>query len=149
MYTITVPTVITNGHFNKEKTLAELKRCGAKRVALALERELDYSFSAPENLKLLKELVQYYHENGLEVLVWLGETLGHDSTYHVDSKYTQMRGFDYNGEIKDIGAFCPLDSKFTSDFCVWVKEVAKCKPDMIMLDDDFRLSNRGGIFMAC
>lgn len=149
MYTLTVPTIITNGHFNKEKTLAELKRCGANRVALALDRELDYSFSSPENLKLLKELVQYYHENGLEVLVWLGETLGHDSTYHVDSKYTQMRGFDYKGEIKDIGAFCPLDGKFISDFCVWVKEVAKCKPDMIMLDDDFRLSNRGGIFMGC
>lgn len=69
MYKVTVPTIITNGHFNKEKTLSELKRCGADRIALAIDRELKYTFSSPENLKLLKELVTYYHKNGLEVLV--------------------------------------------------------------------------------
>lgn len=148
MYKTTVPTIITNGHFNKEKTLAELKRCGAERIALAIDRELDYSFSSPENLKLIKELVEYYHANGLEVLVWLGETLGHDSAYGVASKYTNMRAF-VQGGVKDIGAFCPLDKNFQSDFCSWIKSIAECKPDMIMLDDDFRLSNRGGVFMGC
>lgn len=149
MYKITVPTIITNGHFNKEKTLKELKRCGADRVALAIDREIDYKFSSPENLKLLKEMVDYYRENGFEVLVWLGETLGHDNAYSVDAKYTQMKAFDYNGEIKDIGAFCPLDEKFKEDFCRWIRDVAKCGPDLIMLDDDFRLSNRSGVFMGC
>lgn len=41
MYKITVPTIITNGHFNKEKTLSELKRCNADRIAIAIDRELD------------------------------------------------------------------------------------------------------------
>ena len=79
MYKITVPTVITNGHFDKEKTLSEIKRSGAQRIALAIERELDYAFSSPGNLKLLKELISYYKSNGLETVVWLGETLGHGS----------------------------------------------------------------------
>lgn len=148
MYKTTVPTIVTNGHFNKEKTFTELKRCGVERIALAIDRELDYSFSSPENLKLMKELVEYYHENGLEVLVWLGETFGHDSTYQVDSKYTNMRAF-VQGGVKDIGAFCPLDKRFQLDFCTWIKNIAECKPDMIMLDDDFRLSNRNGVFMGC
>ena len=149
MYKITVPTIITNGHFNKEKTLFELKRCGADRIALAIDRELDYTFSSSNNLKLLKELVQYYRENGLEVLVWLGETFGHDSYYHVAPKYTNMRAFDYDGNIKNIASFCPFDENFTADFCNWIRDVAKCNPDMIMLDDDFRFSNRGGVFTAC
>lgn len=149
MYKITVPTIITNGHFNKEKTLAELKRCGADRVALALDRELDYSFSSPENLRLLRELVTYYRDNGLEVLVWLGETLGHDGSVKFNSDYTRMKAFGNGDELVEIGAFCPLDEKFTADFCTWVKNVAECGPDMILLDDDFRLSNRAGVSMGC
>ena len=39
MYKITVPSVITNGHFHKQKTLAEMKRCGAERIGLVVDRE--------------------------------------------------------------------------------------------------------------
>lgn len=146
MYKVTVPTIITNGHFNKEKTLDELKRCGAERVALALDRELEYSFSSPENLKLLKELVKYYHDNGFEVLVWLGETFGHSGVKQNDKgKYTGMRTVD--GDT--ITVFCPLDENFKTDFCKWIKDVAKCEPDMIMLDDDFRLGFREGYLGCC
>ena len=73
MRKVTIPTVVTNGHFDKEKTLAEIKRCGADRIAIAVDRELDYQFSSPETIKLVKELIQYYEANGLETLVWLGE----------------------------------------------------------------------------
>lgn len=146
MYKTTVPTIITNGHFNKEKTLAELKRCGAERIALALDRETDYAFSSPENLELLKELVRFYRSNGLEVLVWLGETFGHDGGSQPNKgKYTSIRFID-KGDIK---AFCPLDENFLSDFCKWVEDVAECAPDMIMLDDDFRLGHRGGLGCCC
>lgn len=148
MYKITVPTIVTNGHFNKEKTLAELKRCGADRVALAIDRELDYTFSSPQNLKLLAELVPYFRENGFEVLVWLGETLGHDGNCFLE-RYTKMRAIDDNGKAREIGSFCPADERFTADFCRWVKDVAACRPDMIMLDDDFRLSNRRNILLTC
>ena len=88
MYKITVPTVISNGHFNREKTLGEIKRCKAERIALAIDRELDYAFSSEENLALLKELIGYYRTNGLEVLVWIGETFVHEGVKPLsDSKY--------------------------------------------------------------
>lgn len=148
MYKVTVPTIISNGHFNKEKTLAELKRCGADRVALALDREMEYTFSSPQTLQLLKELVPYFHENGLEVLVWLGETLGHDGDYFFD-RYTNMRAIDWAGELREIGAFCPSDTHFTADFCHWIQDIAKCGPDMIMLDDDFRLGCRANVLLCC
>ncbi len=69
MYKISVPVAGTDPHFKKEETLGELNRCGAKRVALAIARELDYSFSSPKNLKTLKELTSYYQENGFEVII--------------------------------------------------------------------------------
>ena len=80
MYKTTIPTVVTNGHFNREKTLTEIKRSGAQRIAIAIDREIGFSFSTPENLKLISELIAYYKENGLETLVWLGETFGHDGS---------------------------------------------------------------------
>lgn len=146
MYKITVPTVITNGHFNKEKTLSELKRCGAERVALAIERELDYCFSSDENLAILKECIEYFHENGLEVAVWIGETLGHSGDKPFPNlPYTNIRLF----EKGDISAFCPKDELFIKNVAAWVKDVAALGPDVIMLDDDFRILCRGGMGCCC
>ncbi len=147
MYKITVPTIVTNGHFNKEKTLSELKRCGAHRVALAIDREIDYTFSAPENLNLIEELTKYYKKNGFETLIWLGETLGHSGGPVTNRmKYTYVRPL---GAQEDINALCPMDESFIADFSDWVKSIAACGPDMIMLDDDFRLGIKGGIGCCC
>jgi len=146
MYKITVPTIVTNGHFNKEKTLKELKRCKADRIALAIDREMGHAFTSPENLKLLEELIAYYEANGIETLVWLGETFGHcadpaDGT----SPYQNIRMM--NGDY--ITAFCPLGENFIEDFCTWVKNIAKCGAKMILLDDDFRLCIRGDAQCCC
>lgn len=145
MYKVTVPTIITNGHFNKEKTLAEIRRCGAERIALAVDRELEYAFTSPENLKLLKELIQYYKDNGLETLVWLGETIGHTTIKATgDSPYDRV----YDIVAGVIDSYCPLGEKFRDDVCTWVKNVAECGADMIMLDDDFRLAG-GNVGCFC
>lgn len=146
MYKITVPTIVTNGHFDKEKTLSELKRAGAHRIALAIDRELPYKFSSPKNLELLKDLIKYYEDNGLETLVWLGETWGHNSSpCDEPSPYTRMRFFDkYN-----MRSFCPLDKTFQKDFAEWVKNIALCGAKMILLDDDYRMSNRTHLAPGC
>lgn len=146
MYKISVPTIVTNGHFNKEKTLAQLKRCGAHRVVLALDRELDYVFSSEQNLAIIKECIDYFHENGFEVAVWLGETIGHCSDKpYPNSKYSNIRLFN----MGDISAFCPKDEAFIRDIAAWIKTVAALGSDIIMLDDDFRFFFRGGIGCCC
>lgn len=140
MHKVTVPTLITNGHFNKEKTLAEMKRSGAQRIALAITRESGYEFSSPENLALLKDCITYFKENGLETLVWIGETMGHDgSPADGTSPYTNVR---YIGQ-GDVKTYCPADEKFLKAVTKWVIDVADCGAEMIMLDDDFRFSYRG------
>lgn len=146
MYKIYVPTIITNGHFNKEKTLAQLKRAGADKVMLALERRIGYSFSKPEELELLRELIPYFEDNGIEAHVWLGETFGHSGgPAPADSPYTNIRTLDGD----DIEAFCPMDENFTRDFCDWVIKVAECGAKLILLDDDFRLGFRGNGVIGC
>lgn len=146
MYYINVPTIVDNGHFNKEKTLAELRRVGADRVVLALSRDVDAAFSTRENLSLLKELITYFETNGLETVVWLGETLGHSAA---GVKFYGQYGHIRHLDGQEIAAFCPTDQVFTADFTNWVKNVAKAGAKMIMLDDDFRLGCRGGIGCAC
>ncbi len=146
MYKITVPTSVTNGHFNKEKTLRALKKVGAHRIALAVSRELEHKFSSPQNLKLLTELIKFYEDNGLETLVWLGETFGHDGSPATEpSPYTRMRHF----EKHDMKSFCPLDPAFQKDFGDWVKNIAKCGAKMIMLDDDYRMNCRSQNSIGC
>lgn len=146
MYKVTVPIVITNGHFNKEKTLAAIKGAGIQRIALALEREIGYAFSSEENLQLLRELIEYYKDNGLEVIVWLGETIGHSGGKPFDNvKYRSIR----NIEEGDISAFCPRDESFIEDCCAWIRKVAMCGAEMILVDDDFRLGRRGNIGCCC
>ena len=146
MYKITVPTIVTNGHFNKEKTLKELKRAGAHRIALAIDRELEHKFSSPENLKLISELIKYYEDNKIETLVWLGETFGHNGSPTTEpAPYTRMRHFDKH----DMKSFCPLDENFQKDFAGWVKNIAKCGAKMILLDDDYRMNCRSLHAVGC
>lgn len=141
MYKVTVPIMLKKDRFQKEKVLSELKRSKSDRIALALE-----SRSAKEETVLLSKLIPYFKENGIEVLVWLGETLGHNAGKpDPDSPYHHMRFFDQG----DIGAVCPLDEAFREELCRWIKEVASLGADMIMLDDDFRVGYRGGLGCCC
>ena len=127
---------------HKESTLAQLKACGAERVAIAIKRELDYKFSSDEIIFMLGELITYFKGEGFEVFVWIGETIGHD-------RYSEpVKDYGYTNivipEGKSVGAFCPLDEKFTDDVANWLKRVAEFSPDLILLDDDFRMGDSFG-----
>ncbi len=137
MYKVTVPINSKTAYKYREETLAELKRSGAHRAALTLHRDLESKFSSDETLMILKEMLEYFENNGFETLVWLGETFGHD-------RYSKPGKFNPYTNIKsmvrgDIAAFCPMDNSFADDFCTWIKNVAKCGAETILLDDDFRM----------
>lgn len=142
MYKVTVPVMCEVAYKYKEATLKELKRGGANRVAVALDRELPFKFSSEETLSHLKELLAYFEENGLETLVWLGQTLGHERfAPPVDkSDYAHM----VNMERGELAAFCPNGEAFKADVATWVKKIAKCGAKIILLDDDFRLGQGFG-----
>ena len=63
MYTTTVP-IIVDTPFEKEALLKDLRRCKVNRIALALNREIELTFTSPANLARLKELLEYFKEQG-------------------------------------------------------------------------------------
>ncbi len=146
MYKVTVPTVISYSHFDKEGLVEQLCQAKVDRVALALDREPEHTFSSPETLSLLRELVTYFKEKGIEVWAWLGETLGHDSSAETESSpYQNQQDFDI-GRSK---AFCPLDVRLQHDFAIWIQKIARTGVDGILFDDDYRTDPIPDVKLGC
>lgn len=144
MYKIIVPTVIDNGHFDKEKTAQELMRCGVRDIALAVEQD----FSSNKNWGLLKELISYFEEKDFEVIVWMGEMMGHA---RMDAKAD--KGKFMHLKTLETGvpseAYCLLDEDFITYCCNWIKDVAKAGAKTILIDDDYRLGTWNGTGCCC
>ncbi len=77
MYRTSVPVMI-RPDFDKEGTLAALRRSGADTVFLTLTRKTEYRFSPEEDLAMVRELIPYYEAAGFTVGIWIGESMGHD-----------------------------------------------------------------------
>lgn len=147
MFKVTVP-IMADTELSEREIFDALEKIKADRVAVIVERELDYSFSSPKTLEALKRSLKLFEEHGYDPLVWVGQTFGHDTASGV-GKYTNIRCI--NSDKGENGAvFCPLDKNFLADFQKWVTDIAKCGAKLILLDDDFRLSYRGnGIGCCC
>lgn len=137
MYKISVPimaTTITEN--NKKDYLALFKNAGASRIFIALP---DYAIPPT-----LGENIAFFKQNGFEVGVWLS-TIGHGFVLsHTDDvtdlKFTAITNIE--GEERP-QANCPLDENFSDFIARLVADIAKLGPDIVMLDDDFRLSQHG------
>ncbi len=146
MYKLTVPVYSDYPYFNAEDALQELQRCRAERVALILQRNMDYAFSSPESLKKLAEHIGFFKDNGFEVLVWVGETIGHSSDIEsAPTRYQNIHAFS-NGRSK---ALCPLDKNFQRDLAGWMQDIAKAGADIILLDDDYRTDVKPDNALGC
>lgn len=103
------------------------------------------------NKKKLASLISYFHQQGFETGVWMsafghGDILSHDTAGEYTANFTKIKGVD--GKTVD-EAFCPLDDKLQSLFVMHIKEIAAMHPDIIMLDDDFRLNVRSYNMGCC
>ncbi len=147
MFKVTVP-IMANTELSENEIFEALERVKADRVAVVVEREIDYSFSSPKTLEALKRSLKVYDERGYDPLVWVGQTFGHD-TASGGGKYTNISCIA-SDKTENGSVFCPLDKNFIKDFQKWVIDMAKCGAKLILLDDDFRLSYRGmGIGCCC
>ena len=132
-------------HFPKEAVLTALRRMNADGVILAMSRDSRYRFSAPDDLDRLETLIPYYERNGLEVGVWVGETIGHNWGRSLP---------EYQKMVSDAGtvfeaSYCPLDEHFANDICAWVAEIARRGAKLLLIDDDFRLQRGSSTETLC
>ena len=127
------------------------KQCKAERIFICGYGhfyETDSTlYTSPQTLK---KYISIFRENGFEVGVWVtafghGVALSHETDLP-PAKYTQIQGI--NGEVGHL-ANCPLDPAFIEAYAEGIKRVAALSPDLIMLDDDFRMNGRKGYHFGC
>ena len=147
MYTLSVP--IQNRSLSKEnrqKYLDILRRAEADRVFLIC--------GDPTLIDSLTDNVAFFKKNGLEVGVWIGSTVGHGvilanggDSENVEFPYPPL----VNLEGQRIpNTRCPLDEGFIRDTAERLCKLADCGASVLLLDDDFRLSQHGDTFCcAC
>lgn len=152
MYKISIP--IGNAKLTeqtREIYLRLLKQAGIDRVFLTVDRIFDQR-RYPQIQQQFRENAAWLRENGIEPAIWLGCTVGHGGPLvgqqecQAVSEFTLMR----TREGRDLeGTFCPADEKFVSAVCDYVRVLADCGIDTILLDDDIRLSQHDGFCCAC
>jgi len=101
-------------------------------------------YDAPERLA---RYIRQFSRDGFEVGVWL-DSLGHGVVLN-HAKAAEMLPFSpivgLNGKSTP-HAICPLDPQFRAHYAKALQIVAAMHPDLIMLDDDFRLNTRGNVY---
>lgn len=128
-----------------QKYLDYFHRGGIQRVFLALlPGSYTEAFDRDIHSEKLKRSISFFQKNGLEVGVWIGgfghgSALAHDQSQGKRRDYQKLTGI--RGEAMEHG-YCPLDEHFTEDYLANVRSIAQLGPDLLMLDDDFRLNGR-------
>lgn len=128
-----------------------LKQCKADRLfignsdAVFQPDSVIYSRGA-----MLEKAIRFFQSNGIETGVWVsslghGGALSHEKDEYSTSDFTYIEGVNGGGNRY---GYCPMDPDFAEAFRKGLKTIAQMHPDLIMLDDDFRLNSRG-YYMGC
>lgn len=153
MYKVAVPIACKTLQQAKEY-YPSMKSAGVERVWMCgFGKILEYEPQKSDALvQELKKAVDFFRENGLEVGLWVegfghGEGLTHETEKKAHAKnYTKLTGL--RGEGNEYG-LCPKDEEYSADFARGIATLATAGPDMIMLDDDFRLNGRPAYDIGC
>ena len=145
MYKLSVPIMSsTMNSSNREIYVKQFREAGVERVFVALGTPVE---PIPQSLI---ENVQYLKAEGFEVGIWI-DTLGHGMVLlHVEDDKTMEYRQIVTLQGKELShANCPLDKNFRAYIAQYIAKLAKTGTDIVMLDDDFRMSQRGGEVLSC
>ena len=140
MYKLSVPIMYsTMNESNRATYVKQFRDAGATRVFVALGTPVE---PIPDSLV---ENVRYLKSEGFEVGIWI-DTIGHGFVLaHVENE-SVLSGFSQIVNIKGEQlhhACCPLDAGFRQYIAEYIAKLAKTGTDIVMLDDDFRMSQHG------
>ena len=138
MFKLSVPiSTKTINKDNREIYLKQIREAGVDRIFLCGVGE-----PVEEIPERIVENVRFFKDNGYEVGIWLA-SIGHGfvliGAADAEEKFSQIETI--KGE-KMHHANCPMDAEFRTYFAQFVAKLAKTGADIIMLDDDFRMSQR-------
>lgn len=136
-YSITVPVMNEPGlekFGGREKILEELKKLGASRVNLCLDKYVSDGDRRANVMLSLKENSDWFKAHGLSTCAWIWAFWGDDGMLR---KFHRMT--DKNGAPRAF--LCPIDEDFRKFAADYVAEMARTGVDMILYDDDFAYRN--------
>lgn len=132
-YKISVPVMCANiSEDNRPKTLDELKRCGARRVFVAISAYHTNKETRSLVLSDLKDKIDLFKSHGYEVGVWLWSSL-------VQDENSFQRKVNSKGEEHSTWV-CHADEGLLTLAADLARDIARLGPDLIMYDDDFKYS---------
>lgn len=141
MYTVSVPLVSDTLCRSDRKTLAQnLKEAGVQRIFLSIGTYLIDPEKRKVCMDTLRDHCAFFKEQGFQVGVWVWTVqLPEENDF---AKITSIYGKVSRGEA------CPADPAFRAFAADYIRELAVCGVDMVLLDDDCRLTIQGADF-AC
>ena len=155
MYSVIVP--LFNRSLTEETRDVYLKQFKDAKIDRILLCTFGYgtdSASDIETANSLRENIEFFGKAGIEAGVWIGYTIGHGCELVVGadnvpdiSEYTKM--INLAGQEREY-VCCPSDEKFRRRIAQYVSAIATCGTELVLLDDDFRMSQHGPEFCcAC
>lgn len=134
--------------------VSQFRAAGVDRVLICGIGEIKAS-NGPlfEDPSMLARNIAAFRAEGFEVCAWLN-AFGHGAVLaHAADSDEEAGGFAHivglDGRHSKHG-LCPTDPNFRAHYAACLQKVAAMHPDMIMLDDDFRLNVRDATYdVAC
>lgn len=134
MYKISVPTSIAaNARAGLEKVYENLTDLDASRVFIYPMDLYTDDAEWKDTVDEIKKQCAFFREKGLETGVWIPAFF---PTFLLVKELPFQKMRSISGKITDF--ICPSDSDFVKYVCARCTDIAKCGPDIIMFDDDFR-----------
>lgn len=143
MYTVSVPLVSQTLHRSDRKDLAQrLTSAGVSRIFLSIGTYIADPEKRSICMATLRDNCAFFQAEGFEVGVWIWTIqFPEENTYH---KITSVYGDLRPGEV------CPADPDFQAFAAAYIQELAGCGVDIILFDDDYRLTvHNADLACAC
>ena len=144
MYRISVPLINrTVTPDTREDYLREFRRAEVERVFLVPSTDMEKG--CINDFDKLCDNLRWFEKHGIEAAIWVGASLGHGGLLHDVAKKPQEQKIttivNLNGQA--IGdTRCPLDPLFREHMARVFRQLATSGAKTILIDDDFRLSQR-------
>lgn len=130
---------------------AELNRAKPYGVFLVAVRCLANEEALANEIAVLRDNLARLRARDIKVGIWACPTIGYDEKTSLDDEavygWTPLKSL-WNGRVLR-GAFCPTDERYVTALCNWFRELAKLKPDLILLEDDYNLTGHAMDVIAC
>ncbi len=131
MYKISVPIMTkTLDTYNKDRYAELLHKMKVDTVFLCPSGDNNLWKNYDSELSSLKRNVDFMHENGFTVGVWVWTF-----AFSEKSEYTYMRN---SKGVSSSSEVCPSDKQYRKRMGKFIQDAAKCGIDVFQFDDDFR-----------